>query len=85
MLHEWAGLILDPFSTSMIFTSRNQKDDEHAADFAIKLTKPFKQAYSEENTTSTVLLQEFVTGLHPSIRCQLLLKKRTCLRQSRTV
>ena len=75
-LHEWARLIQNPFSASMIFTSWNKKDDEHAADYAIKLTKLFKQAYPEENTTSTVLLQQFVTGLHPSIRCQLLLKKR---------
>ena len=75
-LQERAGLIQDPFSASMIFTSRNQKDDERAADFAIELTKLFKQAYPEENTTSAVLLQRFVTGLRPSIRCQLLLKKR---------
>ena len=60
---------------SMAFNTRNQKDDERAGDFAIELTKLFKQAYPEENTTSAVL-QRFVTGLRPSISRQLLLQKR---------
>ena len=75
-LQEKAGLAKDPFSASMAFNTRNQKDDERAGDFAIELTKLFKQAYPEENTMSTVLLQRFVTGLRPSISRQLLLRKR---------
>ena len=56
-LQEKAGLTKDPFSASMAFNTRNQEDDERAGDFAIELTKLFKQAYPEENTMSTVLLQ----------------------------
>ena len=66
-LQEKAGITKDPFSASMAFSSRNQKDDERTADFARELIKLFQEAYPRENTKSTVLLQRFVTGLRPSI------------------
>ena len=57
----------DPFSASITFNIRQQKDGERTGDFVIELTKLFKQAYHEETTMSVVLLQRFVTGLRPSL------------------
>ena len=60
----------------MAFNTHYQKDGERMGHFAIQLTKLFKQAYSKETKMSVVLLQQSVTGLHPSISRQILLQKK---------
>ena len=56
-LQEKAGITKDLFSASMAFNTCYQKGGEWTGDFAIELSKLFKQAYSEETMTSAVLLQ----------------------------
>ena len=45
-------------------------------DFASTLKRLFKDAYPAESMASAVLLQHFLTGLHPEIGHQLLLRNR---------
>ena len=75
-LEQKAGITPDCFSASSAFSRRNQGPDERCGDFTMELVKLFKLAYPTEATTSTVLLQRFVTGLRPSISRHLLLQKR---------
>ena len=42
--------------------------------FARDLKLLFSQAYTAEDPTSGILLQQFLTGLEPSVSCQLLLR-----------
>ena len=66
----------DPLSEAKSFITREQQPDEKVADFAAALRKLFRRAYPEEQATSKVLLQRFLTGLRPQIRRQLLLRGR---------
>ena len=66
-LQERAGKKEDPLVASRRFNQRNQGHDEKVADFADALKKLYKTAYPREAMTSTVLLQRFLTGLHPAI------------------
>ena len=74
-LEQKAGITPDYFSASSAFSRRNQGPNESCGDFAMELVKLFKLAHPTEATTSTVLLQHFVSGLRPSISCHLLLRK----------
>lgn len=71
-----AGLSADPLAAARKFTARTQVPQERVSDFAADLKKLFKQAYPSEATTSSVLLQRFLTGLLPAISQQILLKGR---------
>ena len=75
VLQKKAGITKDLFSALMAFNTL-PKDGERTGDFAIELTKLFKQAYFEETTMSAVLIQRFVIGLRPSISHQLLLWRK---------
>ena len=66
----------DPLVASRCFNQRNQSQDEKVADFSDALKKLYKSAYPGESLTSAVLLQRFLTGLHPEIGRQLLLRKK---------
>ena len=76
-LQERTGTKEDPLLASRNFNQRNQGPDEKMHDFASALKQLFKNAYSTEAMTSTVLLQRFLTGLRPDIGRQLLLKKKS--------
>ena len=73
-LAQRAGLKKDSLAAAMTFIERNQRAQEKTVDFAAELKKLFGQAYPDENLTSKVLLQRFVTGLRPTISRQLLLQ-----------
>ena len=65
----------DLLLASRNFNQKNQFPDEKMHDFASALKKLFKNAYTTEALISTILLQRFLTGLHPDIDRHLLLKK----------
>ena len=69
-----AGLVRDSLTASKLFMSRHQGQGEKVVDFLAGLKGLFKEAYSEEEPTSTILLQRFLTGLSPKICQQLLLR-----------
>ena len=73
-LAQRAGLKRDSLAAAKTFIERNQRAQEKTVDFAAELKKLFGQAYHDENLTSKVLLQRFVTGLRPTISRQLLLQ-----------
>lgn len=73
-LTQRAGLKKDALTAARTFVQRIQQPQEKVVDFVSALKKLFKEAYPEENLTSTVLLQRFMTGLRPTIARQLLLK-----------
>ena len=75
-LQEKAGLMKDPLMASRSFNQRNQSPNEKVDEYASELKRLFKQAYPDEDMASTVLLQKFLTGLHPPIARQRLLKKK---------
>ena len=56
--------------------ARDQLPSENVEDFAAALKTIFRQAYPGEATSSTVLLQRFLTGLRASISQQVLLRKK---------
>ena len=53
-----------------------QGAQEKAVDFTADLKQLFRQAFPEEDTKSIVLRQRFLTGLQPSVGCQVLLSKK---------
>ena len=62
-------------SLSKAFSERKQGMQEKVTDFERGLKKLFQEAYPNEKTTSsTVLLQHFLTGLRPEITKQILLQ-----------
>lgn len=65
----------DPLATERAFVSRDQRPNKNVAEFASELRKLFKQAYPSEWTTSTVLQQQFLTGLRSPVSQHLLLRK----------
>ena len=67
------GLVRDPLTSSQLFMTRSQHSGERILDFVLDLKKLFKEAYSTEDYTSTILLQRFLTGLLPPNKHQLLL------------
>ena len=69
-----AGLVRDPLTAGQSFMSRRQGPSESVSDFAADLKKLFVESYPDEQTTSAILLQRFLTGLLPNISRQLLLK-----------
>jgi hypothetical protein len=69
-----AGFQTDPLVAGKNFMSCVQQANEKAENFAIRLRKLFKQAFEDEEDTSHVLLQRFITGLSPKISRQLLLE-----------
>ncbi|KAL5503369.1 hypothetical protein EMCRGX_G010306 [Ephydatia muelleri] len=74
-LKETAGLTRDQLSLSKAFSERKQGMQEKVTDFERGLKKLFQEAYPNEKTTSsTVLLQHFLTGLRPEITKQILLQ-----------
>ena len=72
-LERKAGIKKDPLVAAKYFDSRHQDDRECAVDYATQLRKAFKEAYPDENVG---LLQTFLSGLHPSIVRQVVLKGR---------
>lgn len=75
-LMEKAGLKKDPFEAAREFQFRTQGHQEKTRDFAAELKKKFQEAYPEEQASSKVLLQKFMTGLRPKISRQVLLKQQ---------
>jgi len=73
-LMEKARLKQDSLAASRIFMSHTQRPGEKVSDFAVELKKHFKEAYPEEQLTSAILVQRFLTGLLPKVREQLLLR-----------
>ena len=71
-----AGLIKDPLMAGMMFSSCCQHPGEKAEDFANELRKHFRRTYPEEETSSDVLLQRFVTGLLAPVSCHVLLRRK---------
>ena len=69
-----AGLLQDPLTAGRAFSKRRQGLQERVADYSTSLRKLFAQAYPEEKVTSSVLLQQFLTGLRAPVRQQVLLK-----------
>ena len=69
-----ASIGQDPLTAGRAFGTRRQGPQERAADFATALRKMFMQAYPEEKVTSSVLLQQFLTGLHAPVSKQVLLR-----------
>ena len=69
-----AGLLRDPLTAGQSFMSCRQGPGEKVSDFATDLKKLFVQSYPNEQITSAILLQRFLTGLSPAISRQLLLK-----------
>ena len=68
-----AGLAQDSLTAGKMFMSRCQRPGEKAEDIADELKKFFGLAYPEEDITSDVLLQRFLTGLLASVSRQVLL------------
>ena len=75
-LKKKVGIDRDPLMASRLFNERSQGTHEKAVDFASELKKLFTQAFPDEDTKSIVLCQRFLTGLQPSISCQVLLHKK---------
>ena len=75
-LQEKAGLKRDPLMASKLFNERVQGPQEKASDFVSELRKLFQQAFPEEEATSAVLLQRYLTGLRPTISRQMLLRRK---------
>jgi len=73
-LMESAGTRRDPLTAGQAFMSRHQLPGETVRDYAMNLRKLFTESYPDEEQTSAILLQRFLTGLSPSICRQLLLK-----------
>ena len=69
-----AGLFRDPLTAGQSFMSRRQGPGESVSDFATDLKRLFVESYPDEQITSAILLQRFLTGLSPAISRQLLLK-----------
>ena len=69
-----AGLAQDPLTAGKLFISRCQRSGEKAEDFADQLKKLFKQAYPNEELTSGILLQRFLTGMAAAVSRQMLLR-----------
>ena len=76
VLKKKAGIDHDPLMASRLFNERSQGAQEKAVDFASGLKKLFRQAFPDEDPKSIVLRQRFLTGLQPSISCQVLLRKK---------
>ena len=68
-----AGIGQDPLTAGCTFGTRHQGPQERAADFATALQKLFMQVYPEK-VTSSVLLQQFLTGLCTPVSKQVLLR-----------
>ena len=71
-----AGIDRDPLIASRLFNEHAQGAQEKAVDFAAYLKQLFMQAIPEEDTKLIVLWQRFLTGLQPSVGCQVLLRKK---------
>lgn len=68
-----AGLARDPLTAGKVFISWCQLPGEKAEDFANDLKKIFKDAYPDEELTSVIQLQRFLTGLVALVSRQMLL------------
>ena len=71
-----AGLLCDPLTAGQSFMTRHQGPSESVNDFATDLKRLFVESYPDEEITSAILLQRFLTGLLPAIARQLLLKDK---------
>jgi hypothetical protein len=69
-----AGLQPDSLTASKEFMSCPQRPGERIEDFASHLKRLYKQAFNDDNTDSQVVLQRFLTGLHPNIGRQVLIE-----------
>ena len=69
-----ARLTRGPLTARRMFISRCQLPGKKAEDFVNDLKKIFKQAYPEEELTSGILLQRFMTGLVAPVSRQMLLR-----------
>eukprot|EP00731_Ephydatia_muelleri_P033860 Em0040g10a len=67
-------LCREPLEAGKLFMTRSQLERERVMEFAMQLKKLFKQAYPEEDSTSSILLQRFVMGLKTPVSRQLLLR-----------
>ena len=77
------GLTKDPLVTGKEFIARIQQDGEPVNTFTSERKLLFSQVYLSEESTSRILLQWFLTGLLPSLSCQVLLRgKPTSLEQA---
>ena len=75
-LEERVGKREDPLAASRSFSQRSQGQGERVSDFASSLKQLFKSAFPTEAMTSSVLHQRLLTGLHPEISRQLLLRSK---------
>ena len=67
-LMDRAGISKDPLASSKVFSERRQGTQETVKDFEGALKKLFKEANPEETaSTSGVLRQRFLMGLHSNI------------------
>ena len=69
-----ASLLRDLLTAGQSFMTRHQGSSESVNDFATDLKRLFVESYPNEEITSAILLQRFLTGLLPAITRQLLLK-----------
>ena len=67
-----AGLIQEPLMAGKMFISLCQHPGEKAKDFADKWRKLSRRAYTEEDTSSEILLQCLVIGLLATVSLQVL-------------
>ena len=73
-LMEKAGLAQDPLTAGKLFMTRSHRPAEKVTDFVSDLKKLFKRAFPDEDLSSGILLQRFMTGLAPRISQQVLLQ-----------
>ncbi|KAL5502894.1 hypothetical protein EMCRGX_G009744 [Ephydatia muelleri] len=74
-LSDRAGITRDSLTSAKAFSERKQGAYESVRDYEIDLTRLFKEAYPNEDTTkSAVLLQGFLGGFRPEITRHILLK-----------
>lgn len=67
-------LCRDPLEAGRLFLVHSQLEHEKVTEYAMSVTKLFRQAYPEESVTSGILLLRFVMGLKTAISRQLLLR-----------
>lgn len=74
VLKEEAGISDNLLVAARKFQVRSQGHTERSVEYIGDLKRSFKQAYKDEPLTSQVLLQKALTGFHPEIGKQVLLK-----------
>ena len=76
VLMRQAGLLSDPLAAGQSFMAHQQGLSKNVYDFAMDLKRLFVESYPDEEITSVILLQQFLTGLVLGIAHQLLPKSK---------